>query len=646
MPRNITITFEDGTSHTYQNAPDNVTPEQVSQRAQSEFGKRVKALDGGRAARPAAPRPAPRPAPRQSVGNALLNSAKAVGGSIAKGFYALPDIAASAGETVTNAVGNVISAGGNALLRAHGANDLADRFTNAMAPRHVPTMGQRVDRTMPKPVAPGVDFAGQMLGGAIFPMPSVKRDPTTRIPQAVTRQAPNAAQSVVQAGQREGVRVMTSDVRPPRTFMGKSAQSVGEKIPFAGTGGPRAAQQAQRVEAVKALVRDFGGDDAVQLFDDAPGALDDVAKSLASKRSADLTRFTTQKNAIIDGITDVVPIDRTSTAIDQQIARLEALRLPENAPIIAKLQGWKEALQGQNLRNIEEIRKSMGSAFEDMNLASIKSAGQKALNAIYPSMRADMGTFIKNRAGPEAFGKWQTANQRLAAMAGELDNATLRGVLRTNEMTPENVGKLLFSKKPSDVARLYGNLDAFGRTRAQAAVLQRAFDKAVSADGGLSPERFVNNLTAMSDSVGVTFKGADRARIVGLTRLLDATRRASAAAVSPPTGVQNLPVAAGFSLGTLFGAASIPIAGLGGVIARAYESAPVRDALIRLGTAAPEKMPAMTAKAESVLAEFIAREAPVIAKNLVAAVEHSPVARSAAEQNQNVGGEPPANQGP
>lgn len=646
MPRNITITFEDGTSHTYQNAPDNVTPEQVSQRAQSEFGKRVKALDGGRAARPAAPRPAPRPAPRQSVGNALLNSAKAVGGSIAKGFYALPDIAASAGETVTNAVGNVISAGGNALLRAHGANDLADRFTNAMAPRHVPTMGQRVDRTMPKPVAPGVDFAGQMLGGAIFPMPSVKRAPTTRIPQAVTRQAPNAAQSVVQAGQREGVRVMTSDVRPPRTFMGKSAQSVGEKIPFAGTGGPRAAQQAQRVEAVKALVRDFGGDDAVQLFDDAPGALDDVAKSLASKRSADLTRFTTQKNAIIDGITDVVPIDRTSTAIDQQIARLEALRLPENAPIIAKLQGWKEALQGQNLRNIEEIRKSMGSAFEDMNLASIKSAGQKALNAIYPSMRADMGTFIKNRAGPEAFGKWQTANQRLAAMAGELDNATLRGVLRTNEMTPENVGKLLFSKKPSDVARLYGNLDAFGRTRAQAAVLQRAFDKAVSADGGLSPERFVNNLTAMSDSVGVTFKGADRARIVGFTRLLDATRRASAAAVSPPTGVQNLPVAAGFSLGTLFGAASIPIAGLGGVIARAYESAPVRDALIRLGTAAPEKMPAMTAKAESVLAEFIAREAPVIAKNLVAAVEHSPVARSAAEQNQNVGGEPPANQGP
>jgi hypothetical protein len=54
MPRNITITFEDGSTHVYQNAPDTVTPEQVTQRAQQEFGKTIKALDGGRAAAPAA----------------------------------------------------------------------------------------------------------------------------------------------------------------------------------------------------------------------------------------------------------------------------------------------------------------------------------------------------------------------------------------------------------------------------------------------------------------------------------------------------------------------------------------------------------------------------------------------------------------
>ena len=52
MPRNITVTFDDGTSHVYQNAPDDITPEQVTARAQKEFGKAIKALDGGRAAAP------------------------------------------------------------------------------------------------------------------------------------------------------------------------------------------------------------------------------------------------------------------------------------------------------------------------------------------------------------------------------------------------------------------------------------------------------------------------------------------------------------------------------------------------------------------------------------------------------------------
>jgi hypothetical protein len=49
MPRDITVTFEDGSTHVYRQAPDNVTPDQVTQRAAKEFGKSVSALDGGRA---------------------------------------------------------------------------------------------------------------------------------------------------------------------------------------------------------------------------------------------------------------------------------------------------------------------------------------------------------------------------------------------------------------------------------------------------------------------------------------------------------------------------------------------------------------------------------------------------------------------
>jgi hypothetical protein len=49
MSRDITVTFDDGTNHIYQNAPDDVTPEQVTQRAQKEFaGKQITHLDGGK----------------------------------------------------------------------------------------------------------------------------------------------------------------------------------------------------------------------------------------------------------------------------------------------------------------------------------------------------------------------------------------------------------------------------------------------------------------------------------------------------------------------------------------------------------------------------------------------------------------------
>jgi hypothetical protein len=54
MARNITVTFDDGSTHVYQNAPDNLTPDMVQQRAQQDFGKSVTSLDGGKSASPVA----------------------------------------------------------------------------------------------------------------------------------------------------------------------------------------------------------------------------------------------------------------------------------------------------------------------------------------------------------------------------------------------------------------------------------------------------------------------------------------------------------------------------------------------------------------------------------------------------------------
>lgn len=67
MPRNITVTFDDGSTHVYQNAPDNVTPDQVSARAQTDFGKKVTSLDGGRGGVPPAIPKVAAPAPKMTA---------------------------------------------------------------------------------------------------------------------------------------------------------------------------------------------------------------------------------------------------------------------------------------------------------------------------------------------------------------------------------------------------------------------------------------------------------------------------------------------------------------------------------------------------------------------------------------------------
>ena len=77
MPRNITVTFDDGSSHVYQNAPDDITPDAVEARAKKDFGKNVTALDGGRP-----PPAAPKPIPERTYGEAAKDvAAKLISGT-------------------------------------------------------------------------------------------------------------------------------------------------------------------------------------------------------------------------------------------------------------------------------------------------------------------------------------------------------------------------------------------------------------------------------------------------------------------------------------------------------------------------------------------------------------------------------------
>ena len=450
---------------------------------------------------------------------------------------------------------------------------------------------------------------------------------------------PNAlaadARQIVDAGAEWNVPVKTSDVRPPQTPTGRTARLAGEMIPVAGTGGGmggRATQQASREEAVQRFVKEFGGD---------PSTIDDVTADLVATRGKELATLTRAKDSVIDGIEGPVSAPRAVAAIDQQIAKLSGANAEAFAPVIAKLENFKGILlSGKSLREVEMNRRLLGDLFADPSLASIKGDGQKALNAVYAPLREDMGAFIKGAAGPEAAAKWKGANDRLSAMAGELDSAKFKGILNSAETTPERAAELLFSKRPSDIRRLFENLSEQGKTKARAAIIHEAAKKSTDGDV-ISPDKFKQAMMAMDNATGVVFSKNDKTRIDGFIRLLEATQRAKIANTEVMTGARNTSFIAGLGLQQLFGNMTIPASAAIGLMARGYESATFRNLIMNLGKS-KKGSPAEAAVGRKVY-DYITRAGitqgtpanDIVAERVGASFGQSTTAAAAGEQEQN-----------
>jgi len=503
---------------------------------------------------------------RQAVGN-LLDMA-----GVPKPANALERVVGQAAESVAGAGGTIGAARGLATaltgvpqtVAGMMAAQPAQQLTGAAGAGGAAQTAQEMGAGLVGQIAAGL--AGGMAGSRL----------------AAPRGSPAAIPSIVRESEQVGVPILTTDVRPPSTFTGKFVQASGERIPGIGTGPVRATQEQARIKAVRDFATEYGADDLAQ-------ASDSVMKDLANKRGTMLTKYTTLKGDVINKLGgQVTPVPRATAAFDTEIQRLQAANLEQLAPAIKTLDDFKTALQNQDLPNIELIRKQLGTQLADPSLASVKDELQKSSGRIYRELNGDIGDFIKTSGQPRDYVKWRVANQRLSEMIGETKKTALKSALQRGEETPEVVRSLLFSQKPSDVRALYGSLTPAGRASARTAIIQEAFKKAGGEDG-LSPTRFVNEVKKLGTSTGVFFTGDDKQRIEGLSRVLNATRRAGEAAAAPPTGVQMaLPVGAAV-LTDLLGGAGAGIAtalGIGGV-ARIYESVPVRDALLKIARTKP-----------------------------------------------------------
>lgn len=506
------------------------------------------------------------PQPRDAVERMVNQAIQGVSG--AGGMAAAGRVAQTAAAPVTREVGRMLAAQPVAQM-AGGAGAGA--------------AGQAVREAGG---TPGGEIAASLLGGVAGGAAAARAMAPSRAPATAPK-----VQPIVEEAGRRGVPVMTSDVVPPETFIGKAAQRLGERIPIAGTGPLRAEQQQARIDAVRNVLRDFGADDAANLSDD-------IMKDLATKRSAEIQKYANSKKEVINRLADkgTVPVPRALAAIDDQIADLTRRRTEGSDEAIQRLQQIKTDVQDRDLFQIEAYRQDeLAKIFMDdparpMSIAA-RDAGEKAMRAIYGPVREDMIDFIKKTGERRDVDKFMVANKRLNETANELKMASLKSVLKSGEQTPEVVNRLLFGQKPSEIRQLYSGLTPAGRANARASILAQAADKAKFElqDGTkmFSPEKFSAEIKRLQPQIGVFFRGDDLKQVEGLSRVLNLTRRAGEAGVATPTGQEAVPFVAGSALQSFLGSFGGTLAAAGGIglAARVYESAPVRNLMMQLGTA-------------------------------------------------------------
>jgi hypothetical protein len=398
----------------------------------------------------------------------------------------------------------------------------------------------------------------------------------------IARGTPGAESEIVQAAKSAKIPLMTSDVAPPSTFMGKSAQMIGERIPLAGTGGARATQQEARQQAIKALGDQYPTPRPEQVIEGLKAQKSKIMQA-AGKRYEELL-------PMVDSL-GPAPYNKTTQAIDDAISILSKPGVVSSKEAVQELQQFKDTLASapQTYSTLKENRTALRevvNSYDNQGRSQLPTRAKALMNQVYSALSDDMSEAAKNALNPRDLAKLKAADAIYRGHAEKMTRTRLKNVLDKGDLTPEVAENLLFSSKRSEVKSLYDSLDSSGREAARATVIQRAITKAGGLDNP-SPEKFIAELRRMEAQTGIVFKGEQRKQLEGLKQVLAATKRAGEAGVQTATGQQLYAPLGAAAAGSLIGdfGATLAAGGAVGAIARAYESPVVRNAMIRIGAA-------------------------------------------------------------
>jgi hypothetical protein len=186
MPKSMSVQFEDGTSHTYDNVPDEVTQDQVNERAKQDYPDRNIA-EIAEGAHPDAPQPeASEPEPSTAT------QAGAVGQQMLEG----------ANQFLSSPLGHLVSTGAIVGYGGSKLNRAAKTFSNGSVPKAPVAPGATAPSAPVAPQAPtSVNPTAEMnahsqIANALHPDEFAEYTRSGNLPQRLGGTAPNAMRGV------------------------------------------------------------------------------------------------------------------------------------------------------------------------------------------------------------------------------------------------------------------------------------------------------------------------------------------------------------------------------------------------------------------------------------------------------------------
>ncbi|EGI6030641.1 DNA transfer protein [Salmonella enterica subsp. enterica serovar Mgulani] len=383
---------------------------------------------------------------------------------------------------------------------------------------------------------------------------------------------------LIDTAESMGVTPMTSDMIKPGNAFTRGLMQGGEGA-LLGTGGKRAEQYATRSKLL--------GD-----YFDRVGAYnpDDIVKSMTSTVGGRKNAAGAVRDEIVNRMGSA-PVGTTNSinAIDTNIARLEKLGTSADPRVLTALKNLKGELNSGNVDFdlLQQHRTAFRTNVQGDAMVFPNQA-KAATNMVENAMTRDLRNAVGKSLGPQDAAKYLKSNSDFANIYNKVLNKRISNTLNkaSSEYTPELINTVVFSRKPSDIKRIWSALDDKGKDAMRAAYISRISERA-----GDSPAKFLTEVNKLKSQSGgeiynTIFSGRHMKELDALHDVLGLTSRSDSANVVTQTGqalANPLRIGAGVStLGTsLAGEAGY------GLAIRIYESKPVRNMLLRLASTKP-----------------------------------------------------------